>query len=76
LHLIGKYTKWRTVVVEDPTKHNPENAGSRRDAEERPKSESEHKRREKTLDKTIADSFPTSDPPSTIPDPEEDEDAA
>ncbi len=30
-------------------------------------------RHEKTLDKTIADSFPTSDPPSTIPDPDEDE---
>jgi hypothetical protein len=28
--------------------------------------------REKNLDKTLADSFPTSDPPSTIPDPEDD----
>jgi hypothetical protein len=26
---------------------------------------------EKTLDKTLADSFPTSDPPSTIPNPGE-----
>ncbi len=25
--------------------------------------------RDKTLDKTLADSFPTSDPPSSIPDP-------
>jgi hypothetical protein len=25
--------------------------------------------REKALDKTLADSFPSSDPPSTIPDP-------
>lgn len=25
--------------------------------------------REKNLDKTLADSFPTSDPPSTIPNP-------
>ncbi len=32
--------------------------------------------RDKMLDKTIADSFPTSDPPSTIPDPEEDSFAA
>lgn len=32
--------------------------------------------REKTLDKTLADSFPTSDPPSTIPDPSEDDAAA
>lgn len=30
---------------------------------------------EKTLDKTIADSFPTSDPPSSIPDPHHDADA-
>lgn len=28
--------------------------------------------REKMLDKTIADSFPTSDPPSSIPDPTSD----
>lgn len=34
--------------------------------------------REENLDKTIEDSFPASDPPSSIPDPEqeEDEDAA
>jgi hypothetical protein len=29
--------------------------------------------RERMLDKTLADSFPTSDPPSTIPDPGEDD---
>jgi hypothetical protein len=29
--------------------------------------------REKMLDKTLADSFPTSDPPSSIPDPAEDD---
>jgi hypothetical protein len=29
----------------------------------------ERAKREKNLDKTVADSFPTSDPPSTIPDP-------
>jgi hypothetical protein len=28
--------------------------------------------REKMFDKTLADSFPASDPPSSIPDPEED----
>jgi hypothetical protein len=28
--------------------------------------------REKMLDKTLADSFPASDPPSTLPDPTED----
>jgi hypothetical protein len=31
---------------------------------------------EESLDKTIADSFPASDPPSSIPDPDEDESAA
>lgn len=30
--------------------------------------------RERNLDKTLADSFPTSDPPSSIPDPAEEED--
>jgi hypothetical protein len=29
-------------------------------------------KREKMLDKTIADSFPASDPPSSLPDPNED----
>ena len=28
--------------------------------------------KEKMLDKTIADSFPASDPPSSLPDPDED----
>jgi len=32
--------------------------------------------KEKMLDKTIADSFPTSDPPSTIPDPSADDSLA
>ena len=31
---------------------------------------------QETLDDTIADSFPASDPPSSIPDPDEQEDAA
>jgi len=31
---------------------------------------------EDTHDKTIEDSFPASDPPSSIPDPDEEEDAA
>ncbi len=70
MHLIGSARNGGTVAL-DPTKHNTENPGSRRDPEDR-HAESEHERREKMLDKTIADSFPTSDPPSTIPDPEED----
>jgi hypothetical protein len=32
----------------------------------------ERGKREKMMDKTIADSFPASDPPSSLPDPEED----
>jgi hypothetical protein len=63
--------------------HNErEDSGSGRDPEERPRSESERQDerrrvRERAHDKTLADSFPTSDPPSTIPDPgEEDSDAA
>lgn len=52
-----------------------EHPGNRRDPEERPASE-ESEVKEKALDKTLADSFPTSDPPSTIPDPSEDETAA
>ncbi len=57
------------------TPEEPEHRGSGRDPEERPVNEQDEAR-EKSLDKTLADSFPTSDPPSTIPDPEEDESAA
>jgi hypothetical protein len=59
-----------------------EHRGSGRDPEERPTSEGAPEeqlrmRREKAHDKTLADSFPTSDPPSSIPDPvEEDSPAA
>jgi hypothetical protein len=35
--------------------------------------EEERRIREAALDETIADSFPASDPPSTIPNPDEDE---
>lgn len=56
----------------------PDEAASRpRDPEDRPvHPEDEQQQREKMHDKTLADSFPTSDPPSTIPDPAEDENAA
>jgi hypothetical protein len=41
-----------------------------RDPEDRPlKGGSVAARRDRSLDKTLADSFPTSDPPSSIPDP-------
>jgi hypothetical protein len=44
-----------------------------RDPEDRPvKPEDLQGKREKMLDKTLADSFPASDPPSTLPNPNED----
>jgi hypothetical protein len=44
---------------------------------ERHKSEiEEREEREENLDKTIEDSFPASDPPSSIPDPEDEDSAA
>src|SRR5882724_744945 len=54
------------------TPYEPEHVNSRRDPEERP-IESGTEAREKSMDKTLADSFPTSDPPSTIPDPSGDD---
>lgn len=48
----------------------PEHSGVPRDPEDR-RAHNEDQLREKMLDKTLADSFPTSDPPSTIPDPGE-----
>lgn len=54
------------------TPDDPEHKGSRRDPEERPAPKT-HEVKDKMLDKTLADSFPTSDPPSTIPDPSEDD---
>jgi hypothetical protein len=50
---------------------NPHNAG--RDPEDRVIDEhNEQEVRDKMLDKTIADTFPASDPPSSLPDPDED----
>jgi hypothetical protein len=47
---------------------------------EQPDDRKNHERdkdiREENLDKTIEDSFPASDPPSSTPDPDEKEDAA
>jgi hypothetical protein len=61
--MIGPHDKPQ-IGAEDP--------GSRRDPEERP-AHNDDQAREKTHDKTLADSFPTSDPPSTIPDPSGDQ---
>ena len=43
---------------------------------EEPKPPAPTQEEEESLDKTIEDSFPASDPPSSIPDPDEDESAA
>jgi hypothetical protein len=50
------------------TSQDPEHVGSRRDTEERHIHGSQAQ--EKAFDKTGADSFPSSDPPSSIPDPD------
>jgi uncharacterized protein YeaO (DUF488 family) len=47
-------------------------AGSRDPEDRIVKAGDRRARREKMLDKTIADSFPASDPPSSLPDPSED----
>jgi hypothetical protein len=47
---------------------DPESSESRRDPEDR-EVLNRDEFKDKMLDKTLADSFPTSDPPSTIPDP-------
>lgn len=52
---------------------NSTEEGIPRDPEDRPVDKNTKEVREKMMDKTLADSFPTSDPPSTIPDPEEDD---
>jgi hypothetical protein len=52
---------------------------SKRQGEEEPRPKrrkSEDESSEDTYDKTIEDSFPASDPPSSIPDPQDEEDAA
>jgi hypothetical protein len=56
--------------------HPSEPKGSEQPNSKNRKPETEEEIREENLDKTIEDSFPASDPPSSIPDPEEEEDAA
>jgi hypothetical protein len=48
-----------------------------RDPEDRKIDESSQvEKKDKMMDKTVADTFPASDPPSSIPDPDEDSFAA
>jgi hypothetical protein len=56
--------------------HPSEPKGSEQPKPKNRQPETEEEIREENLDKTIEDSFPASDPPSSIPDPEEEEDAA
>ncbi len=58
--------------VPDPTQDQDR---KREDRKLHPEDEKK-KKRERTMDKTLADSYPASDPPSSIPDPEEDDEAA
>jgi hypothetical protein len=50
------------------TPDEPEHMHNRRDPEERPV-QNVDEFKDQALDKTLADSFPTSDPPSSLPDP-------
>lgn len=63
-----KATRGSMADPKDKPAIHSEEPGSKRDPEERP-AETGKQVREKSHDKTLADSFPTSDPPSSIPDP-------
>jgi hypothetical protein len=68
-HPIPQQVDWEAFmqIQEDP----------RRDPEDRSIDENDLcERKEKMLDKTIADTFPASDPPSSLPDPDDDSFAA
>ena len=55
----------------------PAQGNTGRDPEDRKVNKNhEEELREKMMDKTLADSYPASDPPSSIPDPAEDDSAA
>ena len=63
------------TICEDapPDTHTQPRGRSLRDPEDRIIDQfCSQERKEKMMDKTIADSFPASDPPSSLPDPDED----
>ncbi len=67
-HLGGNLVYEHHIGTEENKQASPE--ANRRDPEDRPVGwADEQAQREKNHDKTLADSFPTSDPPSSIPDP-------
>lgn len=64
----GFHMNWQSALAMDA-----ENVARLRDPEDRVIDEScRPEKREKMMDKTIAGSFPASDPPSSLPDPGED----
>ena len=66
----GHNTRQGTSQMTSPTNVSAAEPVRHKSAQE------EKEEREHNLDQTIADSFPASDPPSTIPDPDHDEDEA
>jgi hypothetical protein len=75
-----------TTITGGTVKKNPqgepkgaENPDARQRNPQKPNEDEqkeEGQNREEGMDKTLADSFPASDPPSSIPDPTDEEDAA
>jgi hypothetical protein len=59
-------------LEQSESKPEPESSTSRRDPEDR-RVVNQDELKDKMLDKTLADSFPTSDPPSITPDPGDDD---
>jgi hypothetical protein len=69
---MAKHEADNSRATKDPAQGN-----TGRDPEDRQvNKEREEETREKMMDKTLADSYPASDPPSSIPDPAEDDSAA
>jgi hypothetical protein len=62
----------RKNLEQSESKPEPESSTSRRDPEDR-RVVNQDELKDKMLDKTLADSFPTSDPPSITPDPGDDD---
>ena len=59
-------------LEQSESKPEPESSTSRRDPEDR-RVVNQDELKDKMLDKTLADSFPTSDPPAITPDPGHDD---
>ena len=62
------------MMTQQLSESGPKGAGVSEPA--KPSKTPENIHRDEGMDKTLADSFPASDPPSSIPDPEDEETAA